>query len=287
MAVTFAFLSFFTWGFGVFFEAIVARRIGSYSLALWGFVLSAFVLTFYTPFVLGDLHGLTVNLLLFIIVIGIAGLFLGTIVYYEALKMSSRALVGTIATSFPAVTVLISVAFLNEKLSGQQIIAIIIIFVGLALASLNLKEIRSKNIFSDKGVMLAFVPMIAWGTWVALIKIPVQQIGWFWPNYLTFLLFPLLFIFIKIRKKKVELPTVNNAIVPLVVSTTLVRIAEFSYNAGIGKGLVSIVAPIAGANPILFIILAFIFFKDKITRQQILGIITTLIGIVLLSVLSA
>ena len=73
----------------------------------------------------------------------------------------------------------------------------------------------------------------------------------------------------------------------MVVSTTLVRIAEFSYNAGIGKGLVSIVAPIAGANPILFIILAFIFFKDKITRQQILGIITTLIGIVLLSVLSA
>ena len=287
MAVTFAFLSFFAWGFGVFFEAIVARRIESYSLALWGFVLSAFVLIFYTPFVLGDLHGLTVNLLLFIIVIGIAGLFLGTIVYYEALKMSSRALVGTIATSFPAVTVLISVAFLNEKLSGQQIIAIIIIFVGLALASLNLKEIRSKNIFSDKGVMLAFVPMIAWGTWVALIKIPVQQIGWFWPNYLTFLLFPLLFIFIKIRKKKVELPTVNNAIVPLVVSTTLVRIAEFSYNAGIGKDLVSIVAPIAGANPILFIILAFIFFKDKITRQQILGIITTLIGIVLLSVLSA
>lgn len=287
MPIAFAFISFFTWGIGVFFEAIVARRIESYSLALWGFVLSAVVLTFYTPFVLGDLHGLTVNLLLFIIVIGIVGLFLGTIVYYEALKMSSRALVGTIATSFPAVTVLVSVAFLNEKLSNQQIIAIIIIFVGLALASLNLKEIRSKNIFSDKGVMLAFVPMVAWGTWIALIKIPVEKIGWFWPNYISFLLFPLLLLYIKVRKIKLELPTVNRAFLPFVAAVVMVRIAEFSYNFAISKGLVSIVAPIAGANPILFIILAFIFFKDKITKQQIAGIVTTLFGIILLSILSS
>lgn len=286
MPIAFAFISFFTWGIGVFFEAIVARRIESYSLALWGFVLSVFVLTFYTPFVLGDLHGLTVNLLLFIIVIGIVGLFLGTVVYYEALKMSSRALVGTIATSFPAVTVLISVAFLNEKLSGQQIIAIIIIFVGLVLVSLNVKEIRNKNIFSDKGVMLAFVPMIAWGTWIALIKIPVEKIGWFWPNYISFLLFPLLLLYIKVRKIKLELPTVNRAFLPFVGAVVMVRVAEFSYNFAISKGLVSIVAPIAGANPILFIILAFIFFKEKISKQQILGIVTTLFGIVSLSFMS-
>ena len=286
MAIAFAFISFFTWGIGVFFEAVVARRLESYSFALWGFVLSAFILTFYTPFALSDLSGVTIELLLFIFIIGIIGLFFGTIVYYEALKLSSRALVGTIATSFPAVTVIISVIFLNERLTGSQLLSIIVIFIGLILASINFKELRNKKTFSDKGVMLAFVPMIAWGTWIALIKIPVQQIGWFWPNYLTFLLFPLLFLFIKVRKIKLELPTVNNAFIPLVISMVMVRAAEFSYNIGISKGLVSVVAPIAGANPILFIILAFIFFKDKITTQQILGIITTLIGIVLLSVLS-
>lgn len=286
MPIAFAFVSFFTWGIGVFFEAVVARRLESYSLALWGFVFSALVLSFYAPFVTADLAGLTVNLLFFIFFIGIIGLFLGTIVYYEALKMSSRALVGTIASSFPAVTVLISVIFLGEKLSFQQTLAIIVIFVGLTLSSVNIKELRSKNIFSDKGVLLAFVPMVAWGTWIALIKIPVEKIGWFWPNYISFLLFPLLLLYIKVRKIKLELPTINRAFLPFVVAVIMVRIAEFSYNFAISKGLVSIVAPIAGANPILFIILAFIFFKDKITKQQILGIITTLFGIVLLSFMS-
>ena len=66
----------------------------------------------------------------------------------------------------------------------------------------------------------------------------------------------------------------------------LVRVAEFSYNLGISKGLVTIVAPIAGANPTLFVVLAFLFLKDPITKQQIIGIITTLIGIALLSFLS-
>lgn len=286
MPIAFAFISFFAWGIGVFFEAVVARRLESYSLALWGFIFSALVLSFYAPFATADLAGLTFNLLLFIFIIGIIGLFLGTIAYYEALKMSSRALVGTIASSFPAVTVLISVIFLGEKLSFQQALAIIVIFVGLALSSVNLKELRSKNIFSDKGVLLAFVPMVAWGTWIALIKIPVEKIGWFWPNYITFLLFPLIFLYVKFKKRKIESPTLNKALLPLVVSVIFVRIAEFSYNIGISKGLVSIVAPIAGANPILFIILAFFVFKDKITKQQIAGIITTLVGIILLSFMS-
>lgn len=285
-AIIFALISYLTWGSGVFFEAIVARRLPSYSLALWSFILSSLALSFYAPFAISDLSGLTPGLLILIIVIGIIGLFFGTIVYYEALKISSRALVGTIASSFPAIAVLVSVLFLGERVSMQQILAIVIIFAGLILSGINIRELRNKNIFSDKGVILAFITMLSWGIWIALIKIPVSKIGWFWPNYFTFLLFPLLFLYIKIRKIKIEKPTINHAFVPFIVSTALVRVAEFSYNLGISKGLVSVVAPIAGANPTLFVILAFLFFKDPITKQQIIGIVTTLSGIIILSALS-
>jgi len=51
--------------------------------------------------------------------------------------------------------------------------------------------------------------------------------------------------------------------------------------------MVSVVAPIAGANPTLFVLLAFFVFKDRLTKQQILGIVLTLLGIVWLSFLSA
>lgn len=286
LALLFGFVSYFTWGSGVFFEAIAARRLNPYSLVFWSFTLSFIITSLYAPFAIDELAGLTFGLLILNVVLALVGIFFGTLFYYGALRIENRALIGTIASSFPIVTVILSVLFLGEKVSLQQIIAIFLVFIGLFLVSINLREISSKNFLANKGVLYAILAMLMWGAYFAFIKIPVKQIGWFWPNYIAFLTFPLLFIYLKISKKKLEKPTHNNVLVPLIVSTVLVRIAEFSYNLGINKGLVAIVAPIAGANPTLFIILAFLVFKDPIKKQQIVGIITTLIGIVLLSVFS-
>jgi uncharacterized membrane protein len=140
--------------------------------------------------------------------------------------------------------------------------------------------------FLNKATFLALITMLAWGIWMALLKIPVSKIGWFWPNYITIMPFPLVFLYIKMRGLSLELPTKNRAFMPLIASTVLVRIAEFSYFFGISKGLVTTVAPIAGANPTLFVVLAFLFLKDKITKQQIAGIAVTLVGVVLLSFFS-
>ncbi len=174
VVILFAIVSYFTWGTGLLFEAIVARKLNSYSLIFWSLFFSLLSLSFYVPFATPDLKNLTLSLLLYIIVINIFGLFLGSIAYINALKISNRALVGTIASSFPAIAVLVSVIFLNEQVSTQQIIAILIIFIGLIFSSLDIKDIKNKNIFSDKGVLLAFITMICWGVWIALLKIPIN-----------------------------------------------------------------------------------------------------------------
>ena len=87
----------------------------------------------------------------------------------------------------------------------------------------------------------------------------------------------------KMRKIELKLPTTNNVFWPLIISVILVCIAGYSYNFAIIKGQVAVVAPIVGANPTLFVILAFLFFKDPIKKQQIFGIIITVAGIVFLS----
>jgi len=69
----------------------------------------------------------------------------------------------------------------------------------------------------------------------------------------------------------------------VVLSIVFVRIAEFSYNLGLSKGNASIVAPIAGANPILFVLFAYFIFKEPLKKHQIIGITLILTGIVMLS----
>lgn len=284
-SIIFALISYFGWGIGSLLEAIIARRLNSYSLLFWSHLLSFIILSIYTPFALSDLKNLSLNNLLLIFILAFVGIFLGTVFYYEALKLGNRALVGTITASFPAVTVILSLIFLGDRISFEQIISIITIFLGLGLSVFNFHSIKSKNLLS-KSTFFALLTMLTWGAYFAFIKIPVTKIGWFWPNYLTFFLFPLILIYTKFKKIKIEKPNKNNALVSLFISTILVRIAELTYNLGISKGLVTVVAPIAGANQTLFVVLAFLMFKDPITKQQIIGIITTLLGIVLLSVFS-
>lgn len=285
-AIFFALISYFTWGSGVFFEVIAARKINSSSLVFWAFLLSIIVMSFYAPFAIKDLSSLTLNLFIFNITLSFIGLFFGTIFYYEALKKTNPALVGTIASSFPVVVVILSILFLGERVKLDQVIAITIVFIGLFLSTFNLRKIGTKDFLTNKGVLFAIMTMITWGIYFAFVKILVAKIGWFWPNYIALWLFPLVYLYMKIKKIALEKPTKKGVFLPLIISTVLVRIAEFSYNFAISKGLVVIVAPIVGANPTLFVILAFLVFKDPITKQQILGIITTLVGIVLLSIFS-
>jgi len=140
---------------------------------------------------------------------------------------------------------------------------------------------------SDKGILLALLTMLVWGATMTLIKIPVREIGWYWPTLIILSLFPLYLLYMRLTNSKLQSLSKSKVVGAVILSVILIRIAEFSYSIGISKGMVSVVAPIAGANPTLFVLLAFFVFKDRLTKQQILGIVLTLLGIVWLSFLSA
>jgi drug/metabolite transporter (DMT)-like permease len=282
MAIIFAVVAYFSWAIGIFFEAIAARRINSYSLTFWGLVIGAILSTFYLPFAFHLAQGFTLGL--FLLNLFLALFFIGgTIIYYEALKMENRSLTGTIASAFPVFTVILSIFLLGERVDLIHSLAIIITFIGLMLCILDFREISGGKKIISKGIVFALIASVSWGIYFAFVKLLVVEVGWFWPNYIVFLFFPLMFLFMKMRKIELKLPTVNNVFWPLIISVVLVRIAEYSYNFAITKGQVTVVASIAGANPTLFVVLAFLFLKDPIRKQQILGIVITLAGIVFLS----
>lgn len=284
-SIFFAFITFFGWGIGDLLVAVTARRLNPYTGTLWSMVLTIILFGTYIPFAFSDLTKLTPFLLLLNIVLGII-LIAGIIAYREGFRIGNVALVSTIGSSFTAVTTIMALIFFNERLTLLQTITIVTIFIGLFLSMFKIDEIRSRKVVLEKGLVLGAIAMACWSIYFTFIKIPAKEIGWFWPNYITFLLFPFLYLFMRLRKIPILSPNTNKAFIPLVASTITARIAEFSFNLGVSRGFTSIVAPIAGASPVLTVFLAFLTFRDPITRQQIIGIIVTLVGIVLLSLLS-
>jgi len=115
-SIIYALIAFLTWGIGITFEAIAARKLELKSFVFWGFFLGFIISSFYAPFAVSQLS--TLNLALVGICYLIAFFIIpGTIFYYEALKIGNPSLVGAIGSSFPFVTVILSVFFLKEKLN--------------------------------------------------------------------------------------------------------------------------------------------------------------------------
>lgn len=122
---------------------------------------------------------------------------------------------------------------------------------------------------------------------LAIIFALISYIGWFWVAVISSTTGLLITSsIIHLRGYKINNPIKNKIILPLLGVVLFVKLAEGSFYFAISHAQAAIIAPIAGSYPTLFAVLAFLFFKDPITRQQIVGIITTLIGIVLLSVFS-
>lgn len=58
------------------------------------------------------------------------------------------------------------------------------------------------------------------------------------------------------------------------------------FNYAISKGQTSVVAPIAGSSPAVFVALAFFLFHERLNKKQWTGIVAAVIGIVGLSIVS-
>ena len=284
--IFFALISYFGWGTGDIFATIATRKIGSYSTTVWYSIIVAILYIPLTFFFVDSLQNLSLSIFILNIFLGLVAK-IGIISFYEALKIANASLVGTISASFVAIVVIFSIVFLNERINNNQIFAIAIIFLGVIISISDYSILKNIKSLANKGILLAVITMFAWGTYHSFIKIPISKIGWFWPEVISAYTFPSVLIYMRLRNIKLKLPGYKGATLPVVANALILVAAEFSYNFAISKNLVSLVAPIAGSYPTLFVILAFIFFKDKITKQQITGIVITLICIVLLSILSS
>lgn len=280
--ILFALIAYFGWGSGDVFTAIGSRKIGAYSMALWtillGFVLSAL----YAPFALNTLLGMRVEILALNIGLGII-LAAAWYMFNRALEIANPTIVGTIGASFTALVFIFSIVFLKETVNINQLLAFILVFVGLILSSLDFKALK-KNLKLDKGIIFAILVMVIWGIYFTFIKIPIREIGWYWSNMVSMAVMTILSLsFIKIKKIKLVNPAKRKAIMLIFASTILVTAGTFSFNAALETGKSTIVAPIAGSYPTLFVVLSYFVFKEPLTKQQVLGVLAALVGIVALA----
>ena len=201
---------------------------------------------------------------------------------YKAFNVGKISLISPICAAYPLITVILSILFLGERLTAQQSLAILSIIAGIILVTLDFGELKKSRIsYSTKGLMFAFVSLTASGILFAILGYLVKTMGWFMPILLMkFLAIAYLFPFIKLNHKDLSLGVKGIAWIVLLVASLEV-FAFLSYGIGAEGFLNSIVVPISATYPLITIVLAKIFFKEKVKASQYAGILLVFVGLLL------
>lgn len=215
--------------------------------------------------------------------------------YFGLYFMNKALSVGKVGAVVPVtsgrvlLTTLISVSLLSEHLAPGQLLAIVVIFMGIAASSINLNDFKDSQIFNLKsGVPYAVLAALFWGGTFAFFGIPSAKLGAFlFAAILETSVLAVSVVQILLQRNKLTLSRVewNDNVSGVVIIGMLGVIASAALNLGYATGYVSIVSAISGASPLVSILYSRVVYKEKLKSQQYYAAALIIIGIVALSII--
>lgn len=283
----FGLIVLFGWATGDIFGGLASRKIGAPQTS---FLVSIFGMVLFLPgFILesAKLTNLSLGLLLLTIVLSLFWMA-GNVILNHGLKVGYPSVVATVGMSFTALVVILNSIFFNNYVGPMQWSAIGVIMVGIFVTGISVQkdELERKKLL--KSIRLGIACMICWAAFFTFIKIVSDKVGWFIPLYIAIIVSAVfLWIGFKISKQNFSFKTVPLYVFGCTLASALIlRASDLILNWSIQNNTVDVVGPIAGASPTLFALLSFFIFKERLKKIQLMGVIVTLVGIVMLAFVS-
>jgi drug/metabolite transporter (DMT)-like permease len=204
---------------------------------------------------------------------------LGNIAFYNVLSRGAKAAaVIPVTDLYPAVTVLLAVPLLKERLNWWQWCGI-----GLSLSAIYLFHVAQEDSLLSAWILLALVPIVLWGICGLMQKMSTNDISgrssaiWFLMAFIPVALLIVLFnpFPTNIPSTAWALAAVTGFFLALGNLTVLL-----AFSSG---GKASIITPLAGLYPLVSIPIAILWLGEQIGWRERVGIVIALAAVVLLS----
>lgn len=277
----------FGWGTSDFFVTKSTRKIGAVLTFFWTQLISFFIALIYFIFNFQKLYTSDISKVILLVIISAFLFVVGSLFFFNGLAKGYASLVCPLMASWAMVTVILGIIFFSEVLKINQSVAIIAIIVGIILISTDIREFFSRNkVVFSAGVKEGIASMLCYGFAVFFLTSAIKSSNWFLPGFLS-RLFMIIFIVLYaviVNKQPLKLKFQRSVWLPIILIGFFDIIAFFAFSFGVSIEYSSIVAPVAASSPLVTIILARIFLKEKLALNQIVGIFLTLVGLVLISI---
>lgn len=275
------------WGFADFFAALASRRIGALRVVL-SFHVVAMVVLVALAIALDSFAGVTWGDVGPFVGIGAVG-WLSYLAFYGALAIGPISVVSPIVSGYAAITVLLAVVIIGERLSVLATAAVVLTIGGVMLASSDVRGVLSASLERRAvgGLALAIVAMALLGAFVFGLAYYQSELGWLAPIVLG-RGFTLLFLLGHAgTTRQLTLPERTPRLLWTILLLALLDTGGYvSFNLGAGVADTAIVAAASAPYALVPIVMGVLLLAERPTRTQWLGVALVISGIVALGIVS-
>ena len=211
----------------------------------------------------------------------VAGLLfsLGYVFFYRGLERGMISIVSPLSASWLAVVTVLAAVLFNETIGWTKGGLIVMVLLGIALTSA-----RNGGGASASGVRYGLAAMLAFGVAFTLWKPIVEEVGPYAAvvsvrTVATIALGLYLFLW-----RPAGATVTRNAVVLVIASAVLDSLGFVSYNLGIEREEVSLIAPISAAYPVVTLVLAWVLLRERLGAVRMAGIVVLLSAVIALGV---
>jgi transporter family protein len=271
----------FGWGFYDFIGGLFSKQIGNFKTFFWSQLAGV---VFVGLLAIGLAINLSVPIWIAFVIL-IASIFYAAayLLFFRGFELGDVSIISATMNLWAVFTMLFAFLFLGQRLSQFQFFGVLMILIGVAMVSLNVSDIKAKNLQLLSGIKETVLAALLFGIFWNLSEIVSERIGWL-PTTLFvkigIVLFLLLFSFLVNRELNLAGTTPRMKSI-ILLAGVLEAAAVASVNWGLTIGDAILVSPISSALSVVTIALAVVFLKEKITKLQGFGMIVVITGIVL------
>lgn len=206
---------------------------------------------------------------------------------YRAFALGPIAVVSPVVASYAALSVVGIVTFLGERLTPGQAIAIAITFVGVAIASTDIRELRQTMGKPTEGVRLGVLATLGFAVWGVVLSAASRSNE---PFALVIIWrlwgIAMMCAFILWKRTPVALVLVPSTLAIVALVGILDTGANVLLMLGIESGYASFVMTGSGAYPLIPAVLAILVLRERLAPNQYLGVVILVGGLIALGLQS-
>jgi len=210
----------------------------------------------------------------------VASLFL-----YKSFEFGVISVVSPLASSYPAVTAVLAIAFLGDRPGAPAALGILAILAGILLLSRSRAHPDNPRPRDARvGLVSAFVAFAGYGVFYFALAYPVATLGPLTSAAFARLVGVVALVGLGGIRSAVLVRPPKDLWTLLLPIGVLDSIAFVAYNVGILGGSVAVIGTLSGLFSAVTVGLAVAFLRERLTRVQWAGVGLILAGVALLSV---